>query len=188
MSGRALRRTFVAEGAVAIEADLRLRRRSGSRGTLAAGDGEERRRGGRGCRCAAPTHTLRIERPEGVRARRHGASAAIATTYWVAIDGRTWRLEMAVTAACGTRRTMTGLQDAATAVSPMTGLSSRRSRVAAGGGRGARRAELFIVEAMKMEYVVRAPRDVVVDAEVGFEAGGQVDRGPVVVSPSQEDA
>jgi len=42
-------------------------------------------------------------------------------------------------------------------------------------------AELFIVEAMKMEYVVRAPRDVIV-AEVRGAVGAQVEQGGVVVT------
>ncbi len=64
------------------------------------------------------------------------------------------------------------------AVSPMTGLLAKVSvdvgqEVKAG-------AALFIVEAMKMEYVVKAPRDLVV-AAVTASAGAQVSQGDVLV-------
>lgn len=57
------------------------------------------------------------------------------------------------------------------AVSPMTGVVTK-VHVAAG-DRVAKGAPLFAVEAMKMEYVVKAERDVVI-AEVKVAAGGRV--------------
>lgn len=64
------------------------------------------------------------------------------------------------------------------AVSPMTGLLAKVS-VAVGQDVKAG-AALFIVEAMKMEYVVKAPRDLVV-AAVTASAGAQVSQGDVLV-------
>lgn len=65
------------------------------------------------------------------------------------------------------------------AVSPMAGLLTKvHVAVGASVPKG---APLFAVEAMKMEYVVKADRDVVV-AEVRHAAGARVDLGaPVVV-------
>lgn len=65
------------------------------------------------------------------------------------------------------------------AVSPMAGLLTKvHVAVGASVSKG---APLFAVEAMKMEYVVKADRDVVI-AEVKHAAGARVDLGaPVVV-------
>lgn len=65
------------------------------------------------------------------------------------------------------------------AVSPMAGLLTKvHVVVGASVGKG---APLFAVEAMKMEYVVKADRDVVI-AEVKHAAGARIDLGaPVVV-------
>ena len=65
------------------------------------------------------------------------------------------------------------------ATSPMTGTVAKVS--VAPGAAAAKGAELFVVEAMKMEYVVRAPRDVTV-AEVRRAAGERVALGDVVVT------
>jgi acetyl/propionyl-CoA carboxylase alpha subunit len=65
------------------------------------------------------------------------------------------------------------------ATSPMTGVVVK-VHVAAGAP-AAKGAPLFAVEAMKMEYVVKADRDVVVD-EVRAKAGDRVDVGAVVVT------
>ncbi len=65
------------------------------------------------------------------------------------------------------------------AVSPMAGLLTKVHVVV--GASVSKGAPLFAVEAMKMEYVVKADRDVVV-AEVRHAAGARVDLGaPVVV-------
>ena len=65
------------------------------------------------------------------------------------------------------------------AVSPMTGVLAKVH--VAPGAAVARGAPLFAVEAMKMEYLVKADRDVVV-AEVRAKAGDRVDLGAVVVT------
>jgi len=70
------------------------------------------------------------------------------------------------------------------AVSPMTGLVAKVH--VAPGAVVAKGAPLFSVEAMKMEYVVRAERDVVV-AEVRAKAGDRVQVGAVIVT-FREDA
>ena len=80
-------------------------------------------------------------------------------------------------------RAAAGGSDEDFATSPMTGTLAKLSvepgtAVAEGG-------ELFVVEAMKMEYVVKAPRDVMV-AEVRGSVGGQVDQGAVVVTFESE--
>ena len=48
-------------------------------------------------------------------------------------------------------------------------------------------APLFVIEAMKMEFVVEAPRDVVVD-EVLAAVGDRVDIGQVLVSFVEAEA
>jgi 3-methylcrotonyl-CoA carboxylase alpha subunit len=65
------------------------------------------------------------------------------------------------------------------AASPMTGVVTK-VHVAAG-ATVAKGAPLFAVEAMKMEYVVRADRDVAV-AEVRAKAGDRVGVGDVIVT------
>lgn len=103
-------------------------------------------------------------------------------TAWVAIEGRTYSVTLEEP---GARAAAAGSDDDF-ATSPMTGTLAKLSvepgaDVAEGG-------ELFVVEAMKMEYVVKAPRDVVV-AEVRGSVGGQVDQGAVVVTfEAEEDA
>ncbi len=71
------------------------------------------------------------------------------------------------------------------ATSPMTGLLVKVH--AAPGDAVARGAPLFAVEAMKMEYVVSADRDVVVE-EVRHVAGARVDVGDVVVTFREDPA
>jgi 3-methylcrotonyl-CoA carboxylase alpha subunit len=65
------------------------------------------------------------------------------------------------------------------ATSPMTGLIAKVTAVA--GAEVPAGGPLFVVEAMKMEYVVRAPRAVRV-AEVKRKAGEKVALGEVVVT------
>lgn len=71
-----------------------------------------------------------------------------------------------------------GDDDEAFALSPMTGTLAK---VAVAPGQAlAQGAPLFVVEAMKMEYVVKAPRAVTV-AEVRRKAGDRVALGEVIV-------
>jgi acetyl/propionyl-CoA carboxylase alpha subunit len=69
------------------------------------------------------------------------------------------------------------------ATSPMTGVVAKVH--VAPGAKAAKGAPLFAVEAMKMEFVVRADREVVVD-EVRAKAGDRVDVGAVVVTFREE--
>ena len=96
-------------------------------------------------------------------------------TAWVSIEGRSWQLKLEEPGAGGTHHA--GEEDFA--LSPMTGLLAKVS--VAVGDEVEEGAELFVVEAMKMEYVVRAPRAVTV-VEVRHAAGEQVDQGVVVVA------
>ncbi|MDJ0975885.1 MAG: hypothetical protein QNJ98_15600 [Planctomycetota bacterium] len=72
-----------------------------------------------------------------------------------------------------------GDHEEAFATSPMTGVVVK---IAAGPGDTiAEEAELLVVEAMKMEYVVRAPRDVVIE-EVQTAVGDSVEFGQVLIT------
>jgi len=102
-------------------------------------------------------------------------------TTWVCIGGRTVALARVE---LGARAAAHGGDDDF-AVSPMTGTLAKVS--VAPGDEVAQGGELFIVEAMKMEYVVKAPRDVTV-VEVRAEAGVQVDQGAVIVTFVEEEA
>jgi len=94
---------------------------------------------------------------------------------WVAIEGRTIRLTIEESGVGAAHHA--GEDDFA--ASPMTGTLAKLS--VAPGEEVAAGAELFVVEAMKMEYVVRAPRDVTV-AETRGVVGEQVEQGGVVVT------
>jgi acetyl/propionyl-CoA carboxylase alpha subunit len=96
------------------------------------------------------------------------------TTTWVAIDGVTHAFEVHERGAAAAGHT--ALADHA--VSPMTGNLTKVE--VAEGDTVAQGELLFVVEAMKMEYVVRAPRAVEV-ARVAYAAGDQVEQGDVVV-------
>ncbi len=96
-------------------------------------------------------------------------------TVWVAIEGRTIALTIEEPGAGAAHHA----GEADVAISPMTGTLAKLS-VAAGQAVVAG-SELFVVEAMKMEYVVRAPRDVTV-AETRGAVGEQVEQGHVVVA------
>lgn len=93
---------------------------------------------------------------------------------YVAAEGRTYEVQGSEP---GTGAAKAGGAEAA-ALSPMTGLLAKVA--VAVGDAVAEGEELFVVEAMKMEYVVRAPRAVVV-AEVTATAGEQVGMGDAVV-------
>ncbi len=93
----------------------------------------------------------------------------------VALDGHVFVLRVEDRAADRTVRAV----EEPHAVSPMTGTLVK---VAVGKGQAvAKGAPLFVVEAMKMEYVVKAPRDVVV-SDVRASAGAKVALGDVVVA------
>ena len=100
---------------------------------------------------------------------------------WVCIGGHTYEVAIEEPGSAGSHQA----GDDDFAVSPMTGTLAKVS-VAAGDAVAAG-AELFVVEAMKMEYVVKAPRDVTV-AEVRHAAGDTVDQGRVVVTFEAGDA
>ncbi len=111
-----------------------------------------------------------------VGGRRVRATVARAGDRWlVAIGGRVHE----VVRADGADAVEGGPGSDPFAVSPMTGLVTK-VHVAAGAAVG-KGAPLFAVEAMKMEYVVRADREVVV-AEVKAAAGDRVAVGAVVVT------
>ena len=170
---RALRQAYVVDGRV-FEAELHLAD-DRLRGSVAVGeesldlDVSARRLG---------TGRVRIELADRtVRATvyRNGDTA------WVCIDGRTYELAIEDPGTAGAQHA--GEEDVA--VSPMTGVLVK---VSVGvGDRAAAGDELFVVEAMKMEYVVRAPRDVTV-AEVRHEAGESIDHGRVVIAFAEDDA
>lgn len=97
--------------------------------------------------------------------------------------GRTWRFT-AVTPRPGGDAADDGGTDPFVA-SPMTGVV--RKVLAAPGDRVAAGAALCVVEAMKMEFSVTAPRDVVV-AEVRAAVGDRVDIQQVLVTFEAEPA
>jgi acetyl/propionyl-CoA carboxylase alpha subunit len=97
----------------------------------------------------------------------------------VALDGETFELEPAD----GERAAAGPAGSEPFAVSPMTGILAKVA--VAPGERVGAGAPLFVVEAMKMEFVVRAPRDLRV-REVRRSAGDRVALGEVVVSFAEE--
>jgi acetyl/propionyl-CoA carboxylase alpha subunit len=96
------------------------------------------------------------------------------TTLHVALDGEVWELE----AEAGTA-SRSGHEGEPFALSPMTGVVVKVN--VAAGEEVAKGGELFVVEAMKMEFSVKAPRDLVVE-EVRREVGEQVSLGETVVT------
>ena len=102
----------------------------------------------------------------------------------VAYGGRTYVLDVISDRPGDDAPTATGGDDEPFVASPMTGtvwkmLVEPGAEVAAG-------EVLCIVEAMKMEFAIEAPRDVVVD-EVKRAAGERVDIGEVLVTFRQDD-
>ena len=98
---------------------------------------------------------------------------------YVSIDGRTYEVPHDDEGRDGPGAA--GTESAA--LSPMTGVLAALH--VAPGDEVASGAPLFVVEAMKMEYVVRAPRDGVVEAVAG-EVGGQVALGQEIVTFATE--
>lgn len=97
---------------------------------------------------------------------------------WVVVEGDVFIVRDADAAAAAG-----GDASAPFAMSPMTGVVAKVSVEV--GQEAAEGQELFIVEAMKMEYVVRAPRAVVVD-EVRAVVGASVELGEVLVTFGDE--
>ena len=93
----------------------------------------------------------------------------------VAVDGETWVLEPVEEGAEGGAPA----SSEPFATSPMTGTVVQVA--VAAGAKAAKGSPLFVVEAMKMEYAVKAPRDLVV-ADVRRKAGEKVALGEVVVT------
>lgn len=96
---------------------------------------------------------------------------------YVHVGGRAWRLASVVPRPGGAGDAKGG--DDPFAASPMTGVV--RKVLVEPGQKAAAGAPLFVVEAMKMEFSVTAPRDVVV-AEVKCREGDRVDIQQVVVT------
>ncbi len=94
---------------------------------------------------------------------------------FLSMDGRSYRAEMMEEGV--TADEISAVEDFA--ASPMTGLVVKVDVEA--GQSVASGDPLFVVEAMKMEYVVRAPRAVEID-EVRAESGASVDLGQVIVT------
>jgi acetyl-CoA/propionyl-CoA carboxylase biotin carboxyl carrier protein len=120
---------------------------------------------------------LRLSEPPRIDAERlaRAVSVRAGARSLVALDGRTYEIEPGEVRHDGHHHE----PDDPFAASPMTGVVAK---VAAKPGAKAKKgAELFVVEAMKMEYVVRAPRDVTVQ-EVRRKAGDRVALGDVVVT------
>ncbi len=117
-------------------------------------------------------NTVAIRAPDGRWVR--ACVKRVGDTTWVMVDGDVFVVRDAETAqAAG------GDANAPFATSPMTGVVAKISVEA--GQAADEGQELFIVEAMKMEYVVRAPRAVEI-AEVRAATGASVDLGQVIVT------
>jgi biotin carboxyl carrier protein len=95
----------------------------------------------------------------------------------VALGGRTYRFQVVSARADDDTRGETGVDPFV--ASPMTGVV--RQVVAAVGARHAAGDTLVVVEAMKMEFAVSAPREVVI-GEVRVKSGDRVDIGQVLVT------
>jgi 3-methylcrotonyl-CoA carboxylase alpha subunit len=167
VTARALR-TVLRVGDVRTEVDLRLER-GRLTGRLASG-GEERRVDVLVERAADGTLTLRQDGRE-VRAR----AVRTRDRTLVSIAGRAFEVEREEPGA----RPRASAAREAFAVSPMTGLVAKVAVTP--GQKVSGGTPLFVVEAMKMEYAVKAPRDLTV-ADVRRKAGEKVSLGEVVVT------
>jgi acetyl/propionyl-CoA carboxylase alpha subunit len=96
------------------------------------------------------------------------------TTTWVAVEGHAFELE----AHAGTAEAV-GTASEPFATIPMTGVLAKVN--VAPGDEVAAGSELFVVEAMKMEFSVKAPRDVTIRTVTG-SAGDAVALGDAVVT------
>lgn len=167
MTGRALKAVY-REGAARTAVDLSL---DGDRltGRLERG-GTDRAVDCRVERCADGALVLHRDGRD-VKARVVRAQGR----WLLAVEGRGFEVEREE---AGVRAHAAAAQESF-AVSPMTGLVAKVAvepgQVVPAG------APLFVIEAMKMEYAVRAPRAVTVD-EVRRKAGDKVSLGEVVVT------
>lgn len=173
MSVRALR-TVLRLGDQRADVDLRL---EGDRLTGRIGSGKDARQ-----------VDLRVERAaDGALTLRyadrevHARAVTTRSGALVGIAGRSFEVEREEP---GTRPRAGAVKDAF-AVSPMTGLVAKMA--VAPGQRVPAGTALFVVEAMKMEYAVKAPRDVLV-GEVRRKAGERVALGEVVVTFAEPPA
>ena len=169
-----LERTLVIGGR-ALAVSLRL---DGARLVGHIGEGDERRA------IDVPVRQIGTRTWHFADAHATGFFAAVqrlGEAAFVSMAGRSYRAEMMEEGVSADE--IATVEDFA--ASPMTGLVVKvdvevGQTLAAG-------EPLFVVEAMKMEYVVRAPRDLTVSA-VSASAGDRVDLGHVIVSfEEQED-
>jgi 3-methylcrotonyl-CoA carboxylase alpha subunit len=166
VSARSLRAVY-REGAARVEASLSLR--DGALEGHLVCDGERREVSAR-VEALGPEHWRLTVGERTVRATVARAGDVV----WVCIDGECHELRREEPGGAAPQ----GGGEEPHAASPMTGTLAKVA--ARAGERVAAGAELFVVEAMKMEYVVRAPREVLV-AEVRAAVGAQVRQGEVVV-------
>jgi acetyl/propionyl-CoA carboxylase alpha subunit len=99
----------------------------------------------------------------------------------VALGGRQWVLEAATERRAAETHAID--EDEPFAASPMTGVVLAMHAVA--GAAIAEGGPLFVIEAMKMEFAVAAPRDVVVEDVLGA-VGDRVEIGAVLVTFREE--
>jgi 3-methylcrotonyl-CoA carboxylase alpha subunit len=168
MSRRPLRERYVLPGGRDAEADLALEG-SRLRGRVTVG-GAARDVDAEVARTADGTLVLRV----GGRAL-HARVLRVGGRFLVSLAGRSFEVALAHGSGPGPAHAAVEPH----AASPMTGLVAKVS--VAPGQSVAAGAALFVVEAMKMEYVVRAPRDVRVE-HVRRKAGEKVALGEVVVT------
>lgn len=171
MSAKALHGPWRTDGGAPLPVDVRL---EGDRlvGRVGAHDVDVR------VGVGAPGEVVLDLVGEGGATRRVVAQVVRDGTRWlVAVGGRVVAAAPAAAEAGGGDATAPGLAEPF-ATSPMTGVVTKV--FVAPGASVASGAPLVAVEAMKMEYVVRADRDVVVEA-VAVAAGDRVSVGDVVV-------
>jgi acetyl/propionyl-CoA carboxylase alpha subunit len=166
VSARSVRAVYVS-GAARVQASLSLRD-GALEGHLVRG--EERREVNARVEALGPSRWRVTVGGREVRATVARAGDA----FWVCVDGECHELRREEPGG----RASHGGGEEPHAESPMTGTLVK---VAVKEGEAvAQGAELFVVEAMKMEYVVRAPREVRIVA-VRAAPGAQVRQGEVIV-------
>jgi len=158
VSAGSLQRTWRVDGTT-VRADLRL---EADRlvGILSGADGERRV----DVRVHRTTRDEVVVRDAG--RRHHAVLARHGGTLWVALDGHVYELTVEATSRRGKGPGAEGFT-----TSPMTGIVAKVA--VRPGDRVAEGDLLFVVEAMKMEYAVKAPREAVVSA-VTHAAGDKV--------------
>jgi len=118
-------------------------------------------------------HTVRVTLADGCTLR--AVSVEDGDKTWLHVEGHVYELVWAEEGVSADA----ALAEEPFATSPMTGVLAKVS--VSPGDAVEEGGELFIVEAMKMEYVVRAPRAITV-GEVQGSAGDRVDVGAVIVT------